>query len=819
MVVINYLMPTGKTYKLVLEAADGDSYQGSFLCEESSPLGNWVAQSIEATDKAGNRAVIDQNLEGLSFGVYECPIEDIQVESGKDVTLGYRGTTLSIEFVSQNNKYVSCNRTGVSYSTGVSEPWTIEYTLMPREVGNTAVEVRNSSTGAIYKVYNVTVVQGHHNGCVGQDITFVFSSPVAQEYTLTSDKEGAALKKQSCKTTSISGGLSSLVSNQIECVLRFDSVEKYNIVLTGNVDNSPITLCFDVKQHEWKTEYTVDKEPTCTEEGSKSIHCNQCNAINPDSVESIEVKAHVPGAWEILSEATEDFNGVKVKYCTKCRNEVERASIPKIPTYSVTYDANGGQFSDYGENAHTYNRYSVRVRKGKEYVISTDSSITRDVDVTYHGNGGDVESPMVNHHSSYIFGFLGWNTKKDGSGMNYEDGSLYSGNEDITLYAQWKAHIFDELYSVKRPGYEFIGWYTQKQGGKKLTSETYITEDTDAYAHWRPGRFFLSDDKIIMDIGDYATLYGFISSEQDTFGVSWDYDVGMADKYVIGSIGGYMNELHFNAFHEGEVTIRASIDDSGIYLPPGVSKEAECKVTVKGLAWRLYETLLKRKPDMAGWKDWTKRLNEGTMTGAQVAEGFVFSDELINQKLSNEEFVERMYVTFLNRRSDPAGKAEWVSYLDNGVSRRGIFRGFAESSEFSDLCCANGINPGSVTLTEARDMNVLVTMFVSRCYDKALSRKADVSGLNTWCDILLNKSMTPKEVAYGFIFSQEMNNKNLSNEEYIKTLYRVFMDREADSGGLSNWMNWMNGGMSREEVFNGFADSVEFGKIVQSYGL
>lgn len=173
----------------------------------------------------------------------------------------------------------------------------------------------------------------------------------------------------------------------------------------------------------------------------------------------------------------------------------------------------------------------------------------------------------------------------------------------------------------------------------------------------------------------------------------------------------------------------------------------------------------------------------------------------------------------MNRRSDPAGKAEWVSYLDNGVSRRGIFRGFAESSEFSDLCCANGINPGSVTLTEARDMNVLVTMFVSRCYDKALSRKADVSGLNTWCDILLNKSMTPKEVAYGFIFSQEMNNKNLSNEEYIKTLYRVFMDREADSGGLSNWMNWMNGGMSREEVFNGFADSVEFGKIVQSYGL
>lgn len=34
----------------------------------------------------------------------------------------------------------------------------------------------------------------------------------------------------------------------------------------------------DKLDHEWETEYRIDKEPTCTEKGSKSIHCANCSA-------------------------------------------------------------------------------------------------------------------------------------------------------------------------------------------------------------------------------------------------------------------------------------------------------------------------------------------------------------------------------------------------------------------------------------------------------------------------------------------------------------------------------------------------------------
>ena len=39
--------------------------------------------------------------------------------------------------------------------------------------------------------------------------------------------------------------------------------------------------------HTWEEEYTVDKKPTATEEGSKSIHCSICDTIKEDSITAV----------------------------------------------------------------------------------------------------------------------------------------------------------------------------------------------------------------------------------------------------------------------------------------------------------------------------------------------------------------------------------------------------------------------------------------------------------------------------------------------------------------------------------------------------
>lgn len=234
---------------------------------------------------------------------------------------------------------------------------------------------------------------------------------------------------------------------------------------------------------------------------------------------------------------------------------------------------------------------------------------------------------------------------------------------------------------------------------------------------------------------------------------------------------------------------------------------------------RLYVNLLQREADDSGLVSWTDVLKSGKEQGVKVAQGFIDSKEFKSRTISNTEYIKILYRTFLGREADSSGLNSWLSVLDSGLSRMHVFRGFAESDEFTKICQQYGIQRGNAVLTAPMDQNEGVTKFVARCYELCLGRKGDESGLNGWCNQILTGANTPKQAAYGFVFSNEFKSKNLSDTDYVKTLYRVFMDREADGAGLNAWVNVLKNGQSREHVFNGFADSPEFQEICAGYGL
>ena len=234
---------------------------------------------------------------------------------------------------------------------------------------------------------------------------------------------------------------------------------------------------------------------------------------------------------------------------------------------------------------------------------------------------------------------------------------------------------------------------------------------------------------------------------------------------------------------------------------------------------RLYENILNRPADDAGLQAWTNVLKSGTEQGAKVAQGFIDSTEFKSRALNDEEYLKILYRTFFDREPDSVGLEAWLRVLDSGLSRMHVFKGFAESQEFTEICNRYQIIRGYVTLTEPRDLNEDVTKFVVRCYRLCLRRDADESGLNSWCEAILSGKNTAKEVAYGFLFSDEFVNRYLSDTDYVAILYRVFMDREGDSEGLNAWVQALNQGKSRTHVFNGFADSAEFQEICSRYGI
>lgn len=234
---------------------------------------------------------------------------------------------------------------------------------------------------------------------------------------------------------------------------------------------------------------------------------------------------------------------------------------------------------------------------------------------------------------------------------------------------------------------------------------------------------------------------------------------------------------------------------------------------------RLYEKVLLRTADEQGLEDWTNQLYDGTTTGATTAWNFFFSEEFTNKNTDNETYVELLYEAMFDRAADAAGKEDWVDALNQGMSRMYVLKGFVDSEEFCNLCNRYAIRQGTLDTGESRDQNRQVTAFVNRLYTIALGRPADVDGLNDWTGRLLAKAETPKQVAAGFVFSQEMSDRGLDNETYATMLYRTMMGREPDTAGLNDWVNRLQSGTSRESVYDGFADSVEFAAIVNSYGL
>lgn len=240
---------------------------------------------------------------------------------------------------------------------------------------------------------------------------------------------------------------------------------------------------------------------------------------------------------------------------------------------------------------------------------------------------------------------------------------------------------------------------------------------------------------------------------------------------------------------------------------------------IRSFVTRLYNKCLGRNPDSSGMEHWVSLLKNKQISGAETAYRFVFSAEYKNKKTSDEAFVDMLYTVFMDRKADASGKEHWLNYLQNGMSREYVFRGFAMSQEYTNICTAYGIDRGSVTLTQARDQNPKLTAYVNRMYTKALGRMGEEDGLNHWCELIRTGARTPEEVAEAFILSAEFKRKNLNDEEYIKVLYRAFMGREYDKAGLAHWKGELNRGCTREEILHRFATSKEFKEIQASFGL
>ena len=223
-------------------------------------------------------------------------------------------------------------------------------------------------------------------------------------------------------------------------------------------------------------------------------------------------------------------------------------------TATVTFDANGGtgtmnpqtvgtnvpsllSYRTFYRAGHVFKGWNTKADgSGTAYAdhgsITTVTDITlyaqwiKELTITFDGNGntsgfmplqtvykGNSAALTANVFFRAGFGFMGWNTKADGTGTSYSDGAFVTPEDDLWLYAQWSQTTatvtFEPNWNTamrmepqivginiptllseneyERPFYSFRGWNTMEDGtGVSYGNCDIMTTDCDItlYAQW-----------------------------------------------------------------------------------------------------------------------------------------------------------------------------------------------------------------------------------------------------------------------------------------------------------------------------------------------
>jgi len=180
------------------------------------------------------------------------------------------------------------------------------------------------------------------------------------------------------------------------------------------------------------------------------------------------------------------------------------------------------------------------------------------------------------------------------------------------------------------------------------------------------------------------------------------------------------------------VSLDVDLDDL-FFLAPDASVDYD---NYELFVIRLYEKVLGRSCGTSELEYWANLLRSGGGTASSVASSFFFSNEMMQHDLPNNDYVEVLYLALLGRASGAGEKTYWVNMLNAGLPREDAFSSFLYSTEFDDLCRQSGIQRGSY----APPPGGMARVFTIRMYRVFLLREPDSGGLDYWHNSLRNGS-------------------------------------------------------------------------------
>ena len=370
------------------------------------------------------------------------------------------------------------------------------------------------------------------------------------------------------------------------------------------------------------------------------------------------------------------------------------SNIKYYGVYTGSFDLSSVSLSaaDWGTAYHVYLiAEDINDDKATDYACEPAELAKPSVTVTFNTNGNGTApaaqtvvygntatKPADPSASGYNFG--GW-YKDSACTVAYDFNSKVTDN--VTLFAKWTEvpatsttgggfeDFVERLYTVAldRPS---------EPEGKAFWCEKVKDGTYDgAYC----ARFFLTSPEFL---GKNKTDGEFVDTLYKTFFDRKADDEGRA--FWVNKIKESSKEAVIEGFINSEewCNICASY---GVKSGAQWAKATVASKNATAFASRLYTECLGREPEEGGLKYWSLSLTNLERTGTQAAKEFFYSPEFKDKGLNDDEYVERLYKTFMGRPSDTEGKSHWLNQLSNGsMTRDQVFDFFSTCDEFTGIC-------------------------------------------------------------------------------------------------------------------------------------
>ncbi|MDE6835146.1 MAG: InlB B-repeat-containing protein [Ruminococcus sp.] len=299
----------------------------------------------------------------------------------------------------------------------------------------------------------------------------------------TCTEDGSKARKCNLCNKSETETITKTGHNYVNTVVKPTCTEQgYTLHKCSNCQNEYKDTNVNAAGHKF-SDWTVTKEATCIEEGVKSRKCNLCNK---SETETITKTGHNYVNTVVKPTCTEQ--GYTLHKCSNCQNEYKDTNV----------NAAGHKFSDWTVTKEaTCIEEGVKSRKCNLCNKSETATIAKTgINITFDSNGGNV-----------------------------------STTSKIVMYNQ----TYGDLPIPTRAGYEFTGWYTDKNNGTKINADTKVTVTANQalYAQW----------KIIAIKGD--------ANNDSTVNVS---DAVMLQKWLLGS-GTLTNWKNADLCEDGKIDV------------------------------------------------------------------------------------------------------------------------------------------------------------------------------------------------------------------------------------------------------------------------